>query len=139
MSSSRSLFLFLLLAVTAATTYAQEARPLVVMNLAAHPDDEDGRTLTYYRHAKDAATYSVIFTRGEGGQNEIGPELYEALGAIRTEETERAARRLGTQVYFLNFEDFGYSKHAAEAFERWGGRDAVTARLVYLISSWTAW
>ena len=133
MSSSRSLFLFLLLAVTAATTYAQEARPLVVMNLAAHPDDEDGRTLTYYRHAKDAATYSVIFTRGEGGQNEIGPELYEALGAIRTEETERAARRLGTQVYFLNFEDFGYSKHAAEAFERWGGRDAVTARLVYLI------
>lgn len=113
--------------------FAQDAAPLVVMNLAAHPDDEDGRTLTYYRYAKDAIAYSVIFTRGEGGQNEIGPELYEALGALRTEETERAARILGTQVYFLNFDDFGYSKHAAETFDAWGGRDAVTARLVYLI------
>ncbi|GAB5520183.1 MAG: hypothetical protein RhofKO_24340 [Rhodothermales bacterium] len=103
------------------------------MNLAAHPDDEDGMTLTYYRHAKDAVAYSVIYTRGEGGQNEIGSELYADLGAIRTEETERAARKLGTQVFFLNFEDFGYSKFADEAFGRWGGRDAVTARLVYLI------
>ncbi len=111
----------------------QDAAPLVVMNLAAHPDDEDGRTLTYYRHAKDAIAYSVIYTRGEGGQNEIGPELYEDLGAIRTNETERAARILGTQTYFLNFKDFGYSKKASEAFEFWGGRDAVTARITYLI------
>lgn len=107
--------------------------PLVVMNLAAHPDDEDGSTLAYYRHAKNAIAYSVIFTRGEGGQNEIGPELYEELGAIRTLETERAARRLGTQVYFLNFKDFGYSKSAQETYDRWGGRDHVTAQLVYLI------
>lgn len=107
--------------------------PLVVMNLAAHPDDEDGSTLAYYRHAKDAIAYSVIFTRGEGGQNEIGPELYEELGAIRTLETERAARLLGTQVYFLNFKDFGFSKSAKETYERWGGRDHVTAQLVYLI------
>ncbi len=112
---------------------AQPARPLVVMNLAAHPDDEDGATMAYYRHARNAVVYSVIFTRGEGGQNEIGPELYQALGAIRSAETERAARRLGTQVYFLNFYDFGYSKSADEAFEAWGGRDRVTARLVYLI------
>ena len=110
-----------------------EPAPLVVMNLAAHPDDEDGATMAYYRYAKDAVVHSVIFTRGEGGQNEIGPELYEALGAIRTDETERAARHLGTQVHFLNFKDFGYSKIAEEAFERWGGRDVVTARLVYLI------
>lgn len=106
---------------------------LVVMNLAAHPDDEDGRTLAYYRWAEDARAYSVIYTRGEGGQNEIGPELYEDLGAIRTAETERAARMLGTQVYFLNFEDFGFSKSAEETFDRWGGRDAVTARITYLI------
>lgn len=111
---------------------ADEQR-LVVMNLAAHPDDEDGSTLAYYRHVKDARAYSVIYTRGEGGQNEIGPELYEALGAIRTEETEAAARILGTQVFFLNFYDFGYSKFAAEAFDRWGGRDEVTSSLVYLI------
>ena len=129
----RPLFFLLLATLLFGTAKAQPAAPLVVMNLAAHPDDEDGRTLTYYRHARNAVAYSVIFTRGEGGQNEIGPELYEALGAIRTEETERAARHLGTQVFFLNFYDFGYSKHAAEAFEKWGGRDAVTARLVYLI------
>lgn len=108
-------------------------RPLVMMNLAAHPDDEDGTTMAYYRHAKNAIVHSVVFTRGEGGQNEIGPELYEALGAIRSDETERAARHLGTQVHFLNFYDFGYSKMADEAFEKWGGRDFVTARLVYLI------
>ncbi len=112
---------------------APAPRPLVAMNLAAHPDDEDGTTMNYYRHAKDAVVYSVIFTRGEGGQNEIGPELYHALGAIRSRETEGAARALGTQVYFLNFYDFGYSKIAHEAFEKWGGRDFVTARLVYLI------
>ena len=116
-----------------ATTVPPETAPLVVMNLAAHPDDEDGTTLAYYRHDRDAIAYSVIFTRGEGGQNEIGPELYEDLGAIRTRETERAARHLGTQVYFLNFKDFGYSKSAEETFETWGGRDEVISRLVYLI------
>jgi len=133
----RHLFAFLLFLLTlGAVPYeatAQEHAPLVVMNLAAHPDDEDGSTLTYYRKAKNAVAYSVIFTRGEGGQNEIGPELYHELGAIRTRETERAARILGTQVFFLNFYDFGFSKHASEAFEKWGGRDSVTARLVYLI------
>ena len=112
---------------------AQDTAPLVVMNLAAHPDDEDGRTLTYYRRAKNAMAYSIIYTRGEGGQNEIGPQLYEELGALRSEETERAARILGTQTYFLNFKDFGYSKKASEAFEKWGGEDEVTGRIVYLI------
>ncbi|MEM6783326.1 MAG: PIG-L family deacetylase [Bacteroidota bacterium] len=107
--------------------------PLVVMNLAAHPDDEDGLTLAHYRHAHNAVAYSVIYNRGEGGQNEIGPDLYERLGAIRTAETEAAARILGTQVFIFDFEDFGYSKSAAEAYEKWGGRDVVTSRLVYHI------
>ena len=120
-------------AIATAQAAASPDTALVVMNLAAHPDDEDGRTLAYYRWARDARAYSVIYTRGEGGQNEIGPELYEELGAIRTHETERAARILGTQVYFLNFEDFGFSKTAEETFERWGGRDSVTARITYLI------
>ena len=112
--------LFFAFALYASPVFSQDTAPLVVMNLAAHPDDEDGRTLTYYRNAKNAVAYSVIYTRGEGGQNEIGPELYEELGAIRTDETERAARILGTQTYFLNFKDFGYSKKASEAFEFWG-------------------
>ncbi len=120
--------------LAAAPASAQpETAPLVVMNLAAHPDDEDGSTLAYYRQGRDAMAYSIIYTRGEGGQNEIGPELYEELGAIRTEETLEAARHLGTQVRFLNFKDFGYSKTAEETFERWGGRDEVTSRLVYLL------
>lgn len=132
MSPSRvALALFALSCLICRPVAAQE--PLVVMNLAAHPDDEDGRTLTYYRHAKNAIAYSIIYTRGEGGQNETGPELYQALGAIRTQETERAARDLGTQVFFLNFYDFGYSKHAYEAFDKWGGKDKVTARIVYMI------
>ena len=147
----RLLGLFVLLFPLAAIAQVDEPTPLVVMNLAAHPDDEDGFTLTYYRHAKDAVAYSVLFTRGEGGQNEAGPELYERLGAIRTAETERAARILGTQVYYLNFYDFGFSKHAAETFREWSrprhgfwdtdippvseaaGRDTATARLVHLI------
>ena len=128
--------LFALLLLFAAPAFAQsvdEPAPRIVMNLAAHPDDEDGLTLAHYRWAEDAVAYSVIYTRGEGGQNEIGPDLYQALGALRTEETERAGRGLGTQVRFLNFYDFGYSKFAAEAFGEWGGRDSVTARLVYTI------
>ncbi|MEX1054427.1 MAG: PIG-L family deacetylase, partial [Rhodothermales bacterium] len=128
-----SYFLLLTVFLTQGTLAQEAPEPLVVMNLAAHPDDEDGSTLAYYRHAKNAIAYSVIFTRGEGGQNEIGPELYEELGAIRTRETERAARHLGTQVFFLNFKDFGFSKSADETFERWGGRDEVTERIVYLI------
>lgn len=108
-------------------------KKLVVMNLAAHPDDEDGQTLAYYRYGKDAVAYSIIYTRGEGGQNEIGPELYESLGALRTQETERAARILGTKVYFLNYPDFGFSKFAKEAFEKWGGREAVIAKIVYMV------
>ncbi|MGB2958152.1 MAG: hypothetical protein WBD30_04640, partial [Bacteroidota bacterium] len=53
----------------------------VAMNVSAHPDDEDGATLAYYRMKLGVRTASVLFTRGEGGQNETGPELYEELGA----------------------------------------------------------
>ena len=130
---------------------ALPTRPLVVMNLAAHPDDEDGLTMAYYRGNQDAAVYSVVFTRGEGGQNEAGPELYERLGAIRTAETEAAARILGTRVAYLNRYDFGFSKHAAETFDEWSrertgfwddlpptegvraGRDDLVADLVRVI------
>ncbi len=142
----------LLLAVLAlSSASAQAPRPAaraVVMNLAAHPDDEDGLTLAYARGHNHDAAVSVVYTRGDGGQNEIGPDLYERLGAIRTGETEAAARVLGTHVLFLNFYDFGFTKHAAEAFDEWSrprtgfwdtssptlgpdaGRDRVTARIV---------
>jgi LmbE family N-acetylglucosaminyl deacetylase len=105
----------------------------VLLALSAHPDDEDGATLAYYRMKYGVKTYSVFFTRGEGGQNETGPELYKDLGVIRTHETEEAASILGSEVYFLNFIDFGFSKTATETFEKWGGRRAVLERLVYII------
>lgn len=105
----------------------------VIMNLSAHPDDEDGATLAYYRMKYGVKTYSVLFTRGEGGQNEIGPELYQELGVLRTAETEEAGKIFGADVRFLNFEDFGYSKTATETFKKWGGQQEVLRRLVYVI------
>ena len=104
----------------------------VLMCISAHPDDEDGATLAYYRMKYGVKTYSVFVTRGEGGQNEKGPELYEELGVLRTAETQAAGKIQGTDVYFLNFLDFGYSKSATEAFQKWG-RNEVVRRLVYII------
>jgi LmbE family N-acetylglucosaminyl deacetylase len=109
------------------------APQLVVMCVSAHPDDEDGAALAYYAKVKGAKTYSIFMTRGEGGQNEIGSELYEDLGALRTTESLDAARILGSEIYFLGFPDFGFSKTARETFAKWGGTDSVLARLVYSI------
>src|ERR1041385_4744017 len=106
---------------------------LVLMCLSAHPDDEDGATLAYYGKLKGVKTYSIFYTRGEGGQNEIGSELGEELGILRTGETLEAAKILGTEVYFLGFPDFGFSKTSKETFSTWGGEDAVLARVVYII------
>lgn len=104
----------------------------VLMCISAHPDDEDGSSLAYYRLKYGAKTYSVFLTRGEGGQNEKGPELYEDLGVLRTVETHAAGEIQGTDVYFLNFMDFGYSKSATETFQKWG-RSEVLRRLVFII------
>jgi LmbE family N-acetylglucosaminyl deacetylase len=106
---------------------------LTLMSVSAHPDDEGGSTLAYYARIKGVKTYSIFFTRGEGGQNEIGSDLYQDLAAIRTKETMEAAKLIGSEVYFLGFPDFGYSKTAKETFPRWGGKDSVVARLVYFI------
>jgi LmbE family N-acetylglucosaminyl deacetylase len=105
----------------------------VLMNISAHPDDEDGATLAYYRMKFGVETFSILFTRGEGGQNETGPELYEELGVLRTEETLEAGKILGAEVQFLNFEDFGYSKTATETFKKWGGQQEALRRLVLAI------
>lgn len=106
---------------------------LVLMCVSAHPDDEDGATLAYYTHIRNMKAYSIFYTRGEGGQNVTGPELYKELGELRTEETLAASKVLGTQVYFLNFPDFGFSKTAKETFRMWGAKDSVLSRIVYMI------
>ncbi len=103
------------------------------MCVSAHPDDEGGATLAYYTHIQHVEAYSIFYTRGEGGQNVIGPELYNELGEIRTEETLAAAKILGTNAYFLGFPDFGFSKTAKETFRMWGGKDKVLSRIVFII------
>src|SRR5205807_274872 len=96
-----------------------------VMCVAAHPDDEDGTSLIVMRRKYGAHTVSLFSTFGEGGQNAIGPELYEELGAIRARETMAAAEIQGSEPYFLGLKDFGYSKSFDETFQKWGHDEAL--------------
>jgi LmbE family N-acetylglucosaminyl deacetylase len=101
------------------------SNPWTVMCVAAHPDDEDGATLTVLRRKYGAHTVSLFTTYGEGGQNAIGPELYEELGVIRARETMKAAAIQGSEPHFLAQRDFGFSKSADEAFRMWGREGAL--------------
>src|SRR5262245_542186 len=96
-----------------------------VMCVAAHPDDEDGSTLTILRRKYGVHTVSLFSTFGEGGQNAVGPELYEDLGVIRARETMAAAAVQGSEPYFLGMKDFGFSKSAEETFRAWGRTEAL--------------
>ena len=101
------------------------SNPWTVMCVAAHPDDEDGTSLIVMRHKYGAHTVSLFSTFGEGGQNAIGPELYEELGAIRARETMAAAEIQGSEPHFLGLKDFGFSKTRDEAFKFWGHEEAL--------------
>jgi LmbE family N-acetylglucosaminyl deacetylase len=101
------------------------SNPWTVMCIAAHPDDEDGTSMIVMRRKYGAHTVSLFSTFGEGGQNAIGPELYEELGAIRARETMAAAEIQGSEPHFLGLKDFGYSKTADEAFKFWGHEEAL--------------
>jgi LmbE family N-acetylglucosaminyl deacetylase len=106
--------------------------PWTVMCVAAHPDDEDGSTLTILRRKYGVHTVSLFSTFGEGGQNAVGPELYEELGVIRARETMAAAEVQGSEPHFLGFRDFGFSKSAEETFRAWGEKE-VLRRMVFQI------
>ncbi|MGQ0763475.1 MAG: PIG-L deacetylase family protein [Acidobacteriota bacterium] len=99
--------------------------PWTVMCVAAHPDDEDGTSLIVMRRKYGAHTVSLFSTFGEGGQNAIGPELYEELGAIRARETMAASEIQGSQPHFLGLRDFGFSKSRDETFQKWGHEEAL--------------
>jgi len=87
--------------------------------VAAHPDDENTRMITYLSYDRLVNTAYLSVTRGDGGQNLIGPEIREMLGIIRTQEL-MAARRLDEgQQFFTRANDFGYSKSAEETLEIW--------------------
>ena len=99
--------------------------PWTVMCVAAHPDDEDGSTLTILRRKYGIHTVSLFSTFGEGGQNAVGPELYEELGVIRARETMAASEVQGSEPHFLGFRDFGFSKSAEETFRAWGEKELL--------------
>jgi LmbE family N-acetylglucosaminyl deacetylase len=90
------------------------------MQTDAHPDDEDNALLAMLRFGQGMRTVLVTATRGNGGQNEIGPELFEPLGVLRTEELLAVHRFDGAEQYFTRAIDFGYSFSIEESIEKWG-------------------
>ena len=103
-----------------------------VLMIAAHPDDEDTELLTYLVRREGAVSAYLSLTRGEGGQNLIGPELGEALGVIRSEELLAARSLDGARQYFTRAFDFGFSKSVAETFRFWP-RDSVLKDVVRIV------
>jgi LmbE family N-acetylglucosaminyl deacetylase len=97
-----------------------------VLYMAAHPDDENTNIIAYLSNDKLATTGYLSLTRGDGGQNLIGPEIRELLGLIRTQELLAARRIDGGQQFFTRAIDFGFSKSADEAFEIWGKKAVLS-------------
>jgi LmbE family N-acetylglucosaminyl deacetylase len=103
-----------------------------VLYMAAHPDDENTNIIAWLSNEKLAATAYLSLTRGDGGQNLIGPEIRELLGLIRTQELLAARRIDGGRQFFTRAIDFGYSKSADEAFSIWG-KEAVLSDAIKVI------
>ena len=95
------------------------------MMTTAHPDDENNGMLAYFSHGKGFRTSLVTATHGEGGQNEIGPELFVPLAVLRTEELLAAHRFDGAEQYFTRAIDFGYSFSIEETLEKWGHQEIL--------------
>ena len=95
------------------------------MQTDAHPDDEDNALLSMLGEGQGMRTVLVTATRGNGGQNEIGPELFEPLGVLRTEELLAVHRFDGAEQYFTRAIDFGFSFSVEESIEKWGHDEIV--------------
>jgi len=103
-----------------------------ILHTGAHPDDENSALLAALSRGKGARVAYLSATRGDGGQNLLGTELFEALGVIRTEELLAARRADHALQFFTPVYEFGFSKSADEAFEKWG-KDAMLADFVRVI------
>lgn len=103
-----------------------------VLYIAAHPDDENTKLITWFANEKLMNTAYLSLTRGDGGQNLIGPEIREALGVIRTHELLEARKIDGGQQFFTRANDFGFSKTPDETFSIWD-RDKVLSDMVWVI------
>jgi LmbE family N-acetylglucosaminyl deacetylase len=103
-----------------------------VLMIGAHPDDEDTQLLARFALEEGAEVAYLSLTRGEGGQNGIGPELGEGLGLLRTEELLAARRVDGARQFFTRAYDFGFSKSAEETFRHWP-REEILHDVEYVI------
>src|SRR5213596_3717324 len=140
------LFLVLIVSLTAATPTPPEDRGAMglaqalnrldvvasVLHTGAHPDDENSALLAWLSRGQGVRTAYLSATRGDGGQNLLGTELFEALGVIRTEELLAARRFDRAQQFFTPSYEFGFSKSADETFEKWG-RERVLGDFVRVI------
>lgn len=103
-----------------------------VLYVGAHPDDENTRLISYFANKKKARVAYLSLTRGDGGQNLIGPELQEQLGLIRTHELLAARKIDGGEQIFTRAKDFGYSKNPDETLKIWD-KDKVLSDVVLAI------
>ena len=106
---------------------------LRLMQVTAHPDDEDGGMLTLEARGKGVSTLLMTLTRGEGGQNKLGSNLFDVLGVLRALELLASDRYYGVEQRFSRVADFGYSKTPEETFQKWQGHDIALADLVRVI------
>ena len=104
----------------------------IFMMATAHPDDENNALLVMLNRGQGVRTTLATATRGNGGQNEIGPEIFEALGVLRTEELAALHRFDGAEQYFTRAVDFGFSFSVEETLEKWG-HDEILGDYVRLI------
>jgi LmbE family N-acetylglucosaminyl deacetylase len=113
----------------------EKARTLgTVLMIGAHPDDENTAVLAWLARGRHVRAGYLSLTRGEGGQNLIGPELGDALGVIRTQELLAARSIDGAQQFFTRAIDFGFSKSPQESIAKWG-HDEILSDMVWVIRS----
>ncbi|HTV01500.1 MAG TPA: PIG-L family deacetylase, partial [Luteitalea sp.] len=103
------------------------------IHTGAHPDDEDSALIARLARGDHARVAYLALNRGEGGQNVLGPEFYEALGVIRTEELLQARALDGGEQFFTRVADFGYTINMPETERKWGGRDVPLGDMVRVL------
>ena len=103
-----------------------------VLYIAAHPDDENTRLISYLSNEQKARTGYLSITRGDGGQNLIGTQLRELLGVIRTQELIEARKIDGGEQFFSRANDFGFSKNPTETLQIWD-KEKVLADVIWAI------
>lgn len=146
--TNKTIALFFVSFLFVATTFAQAPRSYTsseillqlkklntvgsVLYIAAHPDDENTRLIAYLANEKCLRTGYLSLTRGDGGQNLIGPEQGVELGVIRTQELLAARRIDGGEQFFTRAYDFGFSKSPEETLQKWN-KDSILSDMVWVI------